>query len=424
MMGRATKLAIDDGPKAVRMPLRRWPELTKEDRRARDAVDDAPPGEVDSPSGRFIREFEEAVSEAHGGAHVVGLSSGTDALTLGMQVCGLEGKIVYVAALGFGTPTAAASAGGQVWACDIDPRTYNLDPNVLRERLDPGTRAVAVTHLGGTMADMDAVEAVMAARAPGAVLIEDACHALGSTYKGRHAGTIGTFGAFSLAPQKPITGLGGGILITHDADLADEVRERACHGEQRLPLGPGQVSAHVVHGPGRNSRIHPWAAAVARSQLDRLPAYLDTANANAKILTAGLDPIPGVTAPHVPDDTTTTHHLYRIMLDPVTLGWSGSQTELRDRVISAYRAEGVPAGVYGLVPYSDMPAFRRPGLRAPVAADVAALSIVLGRYPHPLQVQTANVMADWVRASEKIFEQMPRVLAAPYKPLDIVPPLS
>ena len=422
-MGQASRLALDGGRPVARTRLGMWPEVTETDREVRNAVDDARPGEVDSPTGPFIQRLEEGFAAYCGVRNAVALGSGTDALVLGMQACGLAGRTNYVAALGFGTPTAAAAAGSVVRFADIDARSYNISAEALR-KIGPDTGAVGVTHLGGAMAQMDVIMEAVATRAPGAIVYEDACHAPGATYLGRKAGTFGAFGAFSLAPQKCFTGLGGGLLITDDDALAEEVRRRACHGEFRQPLRPGQVNPHTVHGPGRNSRPNPYAAALAWSQLRRLDEYLRVAQKNARTLTEGLGQLPGFITPYLPEGSTSTEHLYRVGIDPSAFGWEGTDTELRDRFIHAFRSEGVPVGVYGLLAYCDMPFFASSGDTAPVAVQTAARTLVFGRFPHPLQVQTPDVMDEWVTAAEKIVENIERVLTGPYKPLDINPPLS
>lgn len=439
-MPSASALAIAGGrPVIASEDHATWPKFTNEDKQAVWEMLDAPASELGTPTSRYIREFERAFAAYIGVDHCVGISSGTDAIVAALVATDVQpGDHVAVPAMSFATAHAVLLAGCVPIFIDIDPQTFNLDLRQLAAVLTDRITAIIPVHLGGMPVEMDELLSI----ADGRVVIEDAAQAAGALYRGAHAGSLADIACFSLNVAKPLTGIDGGMCVCRDADIAEGVRRFITFGEVRLPLGPGEISPHLSDGLGGNFRMWPGAAVLAGGQLPRLDGYLATAQANAEILHKGLSALPGITPPHVPGHMTSTYHLYRVMPDPAVFGWSGSLLEFRDRLIRALRGEGVTsASVWQVVPFPRMKLFRlknpRPWStrarlgpllpwnpdRYPATTRVLDVSVVLGRMPNPLLIQSRGLMHQYVEAFTKVVEHMDVVLRVPYEPLSFRPPI-
>lgn len=440
---RASRLVVEGGEPAVRPGMHRaWPEITQADRDAVMSVLEAPAEDLGGPHSRFARELEERVAAFCGVRFCRALASGTDALWAGLVAAGVgPGDRVIVPAVSYvATAMAVVFAGGEIDWCDVEAESGNLDVGQAERLVGARTRAIVPVHAHGLMADMAALREV--AGRHGLAVVEDAAQAAGASQHGELAGAIGLCGAFSLNVKKPLQGGDGGLVVTDDEAVQEAVVSASTFGEGGARPGPGQTSAHFARWLGRNSRIHPMAAALATAQLRRLPGLLARAEENAAILREGLAELPGVLAPGVPAGSTSTNHLVRVRLDAAALGWEGPLRELRDRFMHALRGEGVEVGTWQLEPLPRMSAFRRgePTLWAP-GAEAGALSaweparypeacrlldgsVVLGRVPYPLHVQTGELMRAYVVAFRKVVEGLPAVLAGPYEPLAVYPRIA
>src|SRR5207302_3029468 len=175
--------------------------------------------------GGDVAAFEEEFGGYCEAKHCVGLDSGMSALELGMRAMGIgPGDEVITPAGSFIASSSAISFTGAtpVWV-DVDPHTYNIDPNLIEAAITPRTKAFMVVHLYGQPADMDAVMTI--AERHGLPVIEDACQSHGARYRGSRTGSMGAFAAFSFYPSKNLGAYGdAGALTTNDAGLAEKVR--------------------------------------------------------------------------------------------------------------------------------------------------------------------------------------------------------
>ncbi|HNS49231.1 MAG TPA: DegT/DnrJ/EryC1/StrS family aminotransferase, partial [bacterium] len=210
-------------------------------------------------SQRFIRgpelkELESAVADYHGIAHAVGVASGTDALLLLLEALDLKpGDEVITTPFTFvATAETILRAGATPVFVDIDPATFNLDPNRLEAARTEKTRGVVPVHLFGLAADLDPILAW--AEKHRLWVMEDCAQAFGAAYRGRKVGTFGVGGAFSFFPSKNLGGFGdGGLVTTADSRRAETVRILSEHG--------GRDKYNVVM-LGHNSRLDTLQAAV------------------------------------------------------------------------------------------------------------------------------------------------------------------
>lgn len=217
--------------------------------------------------GPHTRRFEDAFAAAHGASHAVATASGTSALEIALRVVGVAGRDVVVPANTFyATAAAVLRAGARPVFADIDPATFALSPATLADALTPRTAAAVLVHIGGLISP-DSDDLRKLCEETGAALIEDAAHAHGSTFDGRHAGSFGAAAAFSLYPTKVVTSGEGGMLVTASPDLAGEARVYRDQGKESAA-----ANRHVRHGAAwRMSEQH---AATGLVHLRRLPEFV------------------------------------------------------------------------------------------------------------------------------------------------------
>lgn len=230
--------------------------------------------------GPKVEELEHQIEEYTGAKHAVGCASGSDALLLSLMAMDIQpGDYVLTSPYTFfATAGAISRLGAEPVFLDIDPKTYNIDPNQIEDflkgkhplnsrfGLKPNkVKAAIPVHLYGQMADMDPIMEL--SETYDFTVIEDAAQAIGAKYKGRNAGTIGTFGCFSFFPSKNLGGYGdGGIVTINNDELAERVRVLRVHGSKP------KYHHHVV---GVNSRLDAIQAAVLQVKLRYLDQWSD-----------------------------------------------------------------------------------------------------------------------------------------------------
>jgi perosamine synthetase len=435
-MATVEKLALNGGPKAVRAEDHRmWPDVTEADRAAVLGVLDR--GVLHGPNAPEITGLQEDWAAYLGVEYCIATNSGTAALHCCLAGVGVEsGDEVIVPAYTFIATAAAVGHQGAVPVfCDIDGRTFNIDPDRIEERITERTAAIMPVHLHGVPADVDRIREIADRR--GLAVVEDAAQSHGATYKGKRTGTLGDCAGFSLNATKNLSGGEGGLFVTNDADVYAAARRLSIFGEDVPPVNPDEFRSYVSLALGWNYRNQELSSAFARSQLRRLDAYNETAQRNAAVLAEGLSRLNGITPPYVPDDCTSVFHKYRVLIDPDGLGFEGPATELRDRLVRALRAEGVEAVLWQAQPLPAYPAFRKaayvpwqPGRDGepladwdpseyPTAVRVLESSLILCSEQSPLFVQEASLMERYVDAFEKVLANLDEVLAAPFEPVSL-----
>ncbi|MBM4017771.1 MAG: DegT/DnrJ/EryC1/StrS family aminotransferase [Planctomycetes bacterium] len=242
----------------------------------RDEVRRAIDGVLDTQvciGGPKVAECEKAVAAYCGCKFGIGASSGTDAILNALMSLGVGrgDEVITTTFTFFATGGCIARTGARPVFVDIDPRTYNIDPNQAARRVTKKTKAVIPVHLFGQAADMDPIMKV--ARDRRLAVVEDAAQAIGATYKGRKVGSLGTCGCFSFFPSKNLGGVGdGGMIVTSDAGLADMCTIMRNHGSK-----PKYYHKHV----GGNFRLDPIQAAVIAVKLKVLEQWHEARRANA-----------------------------------------------------------------------------------------------------------------------------------------------
>jgi dTDP-4-amino-4,6-dideoxygalactose transaminase len=318
--------------------------------------------------GPRVAAFERAFAEACGAAEAVACSNGTTALHLALLAAGVgEGDRCIVPAVTFlSTATAVRMCGAEVIFADVDPVTGALTPQTLRAALaDAGgpVRAVLPVHLGGRFCDLGGLQAVAASAS--AVLVEDACHALGGRdAEGDSAGACAHSAAatFSLHPVKTIAAGEGGMVTLNDAPQAERLRRLRNHGVSRDPglMADRTLSFDQEGAPnpwsyeqiefGFNYRMDEMSAALGQSQLAKLPSFVMRRAALAERYDGLLAGLPAVrVVPRGPGSPSL--HLYQVLIEFEAVGVP------RPDLMRRMAAQGIGTQVH-YIPLNRQPFFR------------------------------------------------------------------
>lgn len=295
-------------------------------------------------TGPKIQEFEEAFASEVQARYAISFSSGTAALHAAAAVSGLEnGDEAIVAPLTFcASANCVLYAGARPVFADVCPDSLNLDPDAAARRCTSRTRAIIAVDYAGHPADIGALRPL--AESHGALLIEDACHALGATFQKKRVGGLAHMTVFSFHPVKHITTGEGGMVTTNDAELAAKLRVFRSHGiasDARMRQASGAHFYDMV-SLGYNYRLTDISCALGLSQLRRLGTNVQRRREVAEIYRRAFAAMPAVTAPIVRDDVEPAWHLYPIRLKLDRLNGS------RDDVFAALRAENIGVNVHYL----------------------------------------------------------------------------
>jgi dTDP-4-amino-4,6-dideoxygalactose transaminase len=327
--------------------------------------------------GPEVEVFEQGFAKMVGAKHAIGVGTGLDALRLAFEAAGVKpGDEVIVPGNTFIATALAVSALGAVPVLvDCDPVTYNIDVTLIRPVITKKTKAICPVHLYGQAADLDGVLAIAAEY--GLKVVEDACQAHGTKYKGRGCGSIGDLGTFSFYPGKNLGGMGdGGMVTTSDDGLAMTVRQRRSYGEAK--------KYHHV-GKGLNARLDTMQAAILNVKLPRLEWANASRRRAARAYEKGLSGIAPIVVPKGPaDELAHIYHLFVI------------RTPRRDELQHFLHEKGIQTGIHYPIPIHMQPAYAElasSGSRLPVTTKIAGEILSLPMYPELTEEQIARVCA-------------------------------
>jgi len=224
--------------------------------------------------GPKVEECEKAIAAYSQCGHAVGVTSGSDALIVSLMAEGIAqgDEVITTPYTFFATAGAISRLGATPVFVDIEPVTYNIDPERIRAAVSSKTKAIIPVHLYGQMADMDPIMEI--ADSHGLTVVEDAAQAIGSEYKHRRAGSIGHYGCFSFFPSKNLGAAGdGGMVVMRDADRAERVARLRGHGAK-----PKYYHQLV----GGNFRLDALQAAVVMTKLAHLDKWSQSRQDNAE----------------------------------------------------------------------------------------------------------------------------------------------
>ena len=283
-----------------------------------------------STQGTKVREFERRWGEFNEVPGSIAVTNGSHTLEIALLAAGVgEGDEVIVPNWTFvATAAAVLMVQAHPVLVDVDRNTGCMDSRKARAAVTPRTKAIIPVHIAGSMADMDAINAL--AKEYGIAVIEDCAHAHGSTWKGVAAGALGDAGSFSFQSSKLMTGGEGGAIISKSADFLARARSISDCGRR-----PGEwFYSHFTLGG--NYRMTEWQGAVLLAQLERFPDQQKTRSRNADFLNEHLPRIPGVHPQHRDARCTSQgNYCYVVRIDEDEFGVS------RDRTREALLAEGI-----------------------------------------------------------------------------------
>ena len=335
--------------------------------------------------GRYIQgpeidALEQRLADYVGVEHCVGVSSGTDALLIALMALGIgPGDEIITTAFSFAaTAEAILLLGARPVYVDIDPVTFNIDANLIEEKINARTRAILPVGLYGQCPDFPAMRLI--ARQHGLALIEDAAQSFGATQDGMRSGSLGTIGATSFFPAKPLGAYGdAGACFTNDANLMTRLRELRDHGQSRR--------YHHVR-LGINARMASIQAAVLLQKLtvfdDELVMRQRAAKCYQTLLEESASDM-GMTLPVVAPDNTSTWAQYTVQVD------------CRDQVQSALAQRGVPTAVHYPAPIPLQPAMADSSNQYPVSALSAQRVLSLPMHPYLNSVTQQRIADQLIR---------------------------
>ena len=358
--------------------------------------------------GDYVPEFEERFAAYVGCEHAIAVRSCTAALFVATKALNLQpGDEVITTPLTFiATSLPLLDAGATVVFADIDPRTFNLDPASVAEKITSRTRAIYPVHYAGLPVDMDPILELAAEH--GLAVVEDAAHASGASYRDRMVGTIGTATCFSFQSLKNMTCHGeGGMLTTNHTKLAEAARTLKNYGIAHLPDRPTKYGCCDLEVPyywdvvdvdgqvGGHYRMNELEAAAGLVQLGKLDDNLRRRKQIARYLSDNLRDVPGITVPFDPDYAEHVYHLYTLLVDEDVVG---SKDDFMKRMIEV---EGVDVWIQ-YCPNYLYTIYQRRGYRrglCPVCEEVFFHQLVnLPIYPQLSDAQVEH-MVEAVRHS-------------------------
>jgi perosamine synthetase len=430
------KLAILGGHPAADVTQKvKWPIVTDADKKAvMRVLDEGPLWALGAEDGLYAPEMntlEKEFAACVGTTYALACNGGTAALHMAVSAAGVApGDEVVTSAYSFlATPVSILHNGGVPIFADIDPRTYNIDVADMERKITPRTKALLPVHVHGVPADMDAINAIAARHH--LIVIEDACQAPGSTYKGRPCGSLGHMAAFSLNGTKNFAVGEGGLFTTSDDTFRARANMVRMVGEG---LPASDRTMEFQHLVAWNYRFQEMPAAFARSQLKRLPAYNAQAQENGRALTAKLRGVKGIDPPYVPAGSTTVYHKFRVRLKPEELDLPLRGAAFRDVVQAALEAEGVDAPVWLAAPLPAHPIFQvrdgfghgypwtlhHPNLRyraadCPQAQALVDNSLCICSELNPIYCQPASLIEQYAQAINKVLAQPAALMDAARK---------
>ena len=332
--------------------------------------------------GPEVKELETKLAARVAAEHCVACASGTDALLIALMALGVgrADEVITTPFTFIATAEPIRLLGARPVFVDIDPRTYNLDPDQLEQAITPATKAIIAVSLYGQCADMDAINEIAAAHR--IAVIEDAAQSFGATYKGRPSCNLSVIGCTSFFPSKPLGCYGdGGACLTNDIQLATRMRQIRVHGQDR------RYHHEII---GINGRLDTIQAAVLLAKLEVFDAEIAARQRVAREYGDALADVAIV--PHIEPHNTSVYAQYTI------------QVEERDTVLQRLNSAGIPTAVHYPVPLYLQPAFSDLGYSSgqfPHSEESAARVLSLPMHPY-LSSETILAVADALRATKSV----------------------
>ena len=364
--------------------------------------------------GEKVDKLEKDIAAYIGTKHAISCANGTDALILSLHACGICGgdEVITTPFTFFATAEAISRVGAAPVFADVDADTFNINTDIIEEKITGRTKAILPVHLFGQTARMDRIREI--AGRHGLYVIEDACQAFGAEYKGGKAGSLGDIGCFSFFPTKNLGAYGdGGIITTDDDRLATVIKALRVHGSGQAgenaynllyPLHNGNeycsdnkcIFENEPPGStiydltkyfncliGYNSRLDELQAAILLVKLRYIDRWNDQRRENAAYFSARFRGT-GLVTPITIDNAKNIYHMYTL------------QSENRNTLTQHLKQKGISTGVYYPIPLHLQKAYENLGYQYgdfPVSEYLASRTFAIPIYPE-LTVEQKKYIAD------------------------------
>jgi UDP-2-acetamido-2-deoxy-ribo-hexuluronate aminotransferase len=309
--------------------------------------------------GPEVQELEEKLAQYVGVKHCIGVANGTDGLQISMMALGIgPGDEVITTPFSFiATAETIVLLGAKPIFVDINPKTYNINPNLIEQAITPKTKAILPVNLYGQCADFDKINKIAAKH--NLTVIEDAAQSFGATYKTKKSCSLSTIGCTSFFPSKPLGAYGdAGACFTDDDELAKAIREIRVHGQDR----------RYHHSRiGINGRIDTLQAAILLAKFEIFPKEIEAKSEIGQRYSKLLKNS-NVVPPYIESYNTSVYAQYTI------------QTDNRDELQQKLKAKDIPTAVHYPIPLNQQPALKQ-SIKVPVAETVANKVISLPIHP-------------------------------------------
>jgi dTDP-4-amino-4,6-dideoxygalactose transaminase len=321
--------------------------------------------------GEEVANFETSLATTVGAKDAVGVSSGTGALLLALLAVGVEpgDEVITTAHTFIATAEAVSRIGARPVFVDIDPRTYNLDPNLVESAITERTKVILPVHLYGQPAELKSLREI--ATRHKLWLIEDAAQAIAAEYDGRRCGSIGDLACFSFYPSKNLGAYGdAGAVSGNDETLLAKVRKLRDHG---------RISKYEHDELGFGQRIDAIQAAILAAKLPHLETWTEARRSHAYLYNELLS----TAALETPFEAQNVRHVYHLYV---------VRTTHRDALLKHLKDKGIEAGIHYPIPVHRQPVYLKLGygdVSLPITEKAATEILSLPMYPElrPAQIE-------------------------------------
>lgn len=308
--------------------------------------------------GPDVKLFEQEVAQYLGVKHAIGVNSGTDALVIGLKALGIgEGDEVITTPFSFfATAESISNVGAKPVFADIDPKSFNINPEAIKAKITPRTKAIMPVHLYGCPAAMGQIMDI--ALEYGLKVIEDCAQSFGARYyqtgsdlNSKFTGTIGDVGAFSFFPSKNLGAYGdGGLIATNNDQVAELAGALRVHGAKK------KYHNEML---GYNSRLDTLQAAILRVKLPYIDAWNDGRRRVAEIYNELLADVPGIITPELADGHVFHQYTIRVI--------DGKREQVQQYLAS----QGISTMIYYPIPQDQLPVYKGQYAVNPVSDELA-----------------------------------------------------
>ncbi|PEN46328.1 UDP-4-amino-4,6-dideoxy-N-acetyl-beta-L-altrosamine transaminase [Bacillus toyonensis] len=349
-------------------------------------------------TGPMVQKFERAIAKYAGAKYAVSFSNGTAALHAACYAAGItEGDEVITTPMTFvASANCILYQGGKPVFADIDNETYNISPKSIEEKITNKTKAIIPVHFTGQPVELNAIQKI--AKENNLIIIEDAAHALGATYKNKKIGSIGDMTMFSFHPVKHITTGEGGVITTNNPLFYEKLIQFRTHGIERNPQkllenhGPWYYEMQFL---GYNYRLTDIQAALGLSQLSKLDSFIKTRKKYVDIYNKEFSYLSEITIPKQLPQTDSSWHLYIIRLNTKLLKCN------RKEIYEALQRENIGVNVH-YIPVHLQPFYQKLGYGkgiCPQAENIYGEIITLPLFPKMTEADVWDV----IQAVRKVF---------------------